>query len=118
MFRDYQPPEAKFQLHFRIIPIPAVIVERVLPPRAFRLARTYLGQIFRAAPRPIRPAIYISVSHRIMMNIIQCRPVMSIRTHRALDSTEENFSPASLLFSVPSVRSAAVKPPQIDRPKV
>jgi hypothetical protein len=42
---------------------------------------------------------------------------MPIRTHRALDSTEENFSPASLFFAIPSVRTAAVKPPQlIDQP--
>src|SRR5215471_20528285 len=89
-------------------------MERVLPPDTLRLARTCLGHIFRrAAPRPIRPVPHVAVAHGIMMNIIQRRPVMPIRTHHALDSTEENFSPAMMFFGVPSVRSAAEKPPQL-----
>src|SRR4029077_19284134 len=107
-------PKGGSPLHFRVIPILAVIVERVLSPSTLRLIRTCLGEIFRrAAPRPIRPALHISVSHRIMMNVIQCCPIVSIRTHRALHSPEENFSTASLFFGIPRTRSAAVKPSQL-----
>ena len=47
------------------------------------------------------------------MNVVQRRPVVSIRTHRTLDSTEENLSSAGAFFGVPTVRSAAVKAPKL-----
>ena len=66
-------------LHLRLIPILAIIGHRILALDALYLFHTGLCQILRrAAPWPISPMFGVAVPHRIVMNIIQRRPVMPI----------------------------------------
>jgi len=50
--------------------------------------------------------------HRIVVDVIQRRPVMPIRTHCALDGAEKDFSPVCLFFAISSERRAAVQQTQ------
>jgi len=91
-------------LHSRLVPILAVIPQRIVLPDTLCLFHSRLHEIFRrAAPPPVRPPPDIAVSHRIVMDVIQRRPVVPVGTYRAFDHAKENFSPANFLFAVPGV---------------
>jgi len=47
--------------------------------------------------------------HRIVLNVIESGPKMSVRPHSAFDGPMENLSSAFALFTVPSVRRTAVQ---------
>src|SRR5206468_11887977 len=101
-------------LHPRLVPVFSVVAQRILVPDALRLFSARLRQVLRcAAPWPIGPARRVTVAHGIVMHVIQCRPVMSVRPHSAFDSTEENFSPARLLLAVPSMRCPSMQQSQV-----
>jgi ribosomal protein L32 len=57
------------------------MADRIPLPNPLRLLGPRLRQILRrAAPGPFRPPRHVTVSYRIVMHVIQRRPVMPVRT--------------------------------------
>ncbi len=61
-----------------------------------------------ATPRPVGPPHDITMMDRVVVNVVEGGPEVAVRTHRALDGTEEHFAATGVLFAVPRVRSSSV----------
>ena len=72
VFACVPPPEGGTpNLNPRIIPLLAVVADRIFSPHALGFRTAHLREIFRrTAPSPLCPKPHVTMMHRIVVNII------------------------------------------------
>ena len=63
----------------------------------------------RARPKPILPPVNVTVLHRIMVDVIDAGPVMTMRLDNPVKAVEPDLSSSLIVFAVPIVGRASVQ---------
>src|SRR5438105_1086390 len=86
VFANAPPPKGGTpSLDRRIIPLLAVIADGVILPHPLCFCAAHLFEVFRgAAPRPLCPKPHIAMMNRVVVNVIDGREEMPLRTHKPL----------------------------------
>jgi hypothetical protein len=83
-------------------PVFAMLANGISPPDFLcLLASTLFDKTSAAGKRPILPLLNITVGHRIVMNVIQCRPEMPVRFHSRFGAIKPGLAPSPVVFTIP-----------------
>lgn len=102
----------KLELHApsKDVPFFTVIVQRVFEPDPqCLLAPMLIEEVFRARPGPVLPFIDVAVMNRVVMNVIQARPKVPLRSDESLESVKPALAATLIVLAIPFERRAPVK---------
>lgn len=96
-----------------VIPIFAVVADGVFFPGAFGFGTIGLLQIFRrAAPGPFCPQPHVTMMDRVVVNVINRREEVPLRTHEPLGGPVKHLSAARVFLAIPGVAGASMETPE------
>src|SRR5262249_55578723 len=97
-------------LHFGWIPVFPVIQNRKLTPAPLCLCATNFGEILSGVGiGPVLPALDVAMPHRVVQDVVQCRPEMAIRFHGGFGSTMPHLPSRAAILVVPAIGCATVQ---------
>lgn len=95
------------------VPTFSVIQNRIVLPNLFgALAANSFNKLCRTRPNPLLPFLDVPVMNRVVMNVIQRGPKMTLRSDLTVKTAIPDLTPSLFVFTIPLKRRSSMKAPE------